>query len=108
MLKLFPRRENKQLLTDAYSFNLPQSVANKSDLYLNFKNNPNISNSQASIQMNGLLSYIEAKMPIKLRLEVKANKLVGNTLTGTNPQIGTSPSVLSVDNFTCTPGCVNN
>lgn len=108
MLKLFPRRENKQLLTDAYSFNLPQSVANKSDLYLNFKNNPNISNSQASIQMNGLLSYIEAKMPIKLRLKVRAHKTLLNTDSGNAPLMGTPPSVLSVDNFTCTPGCVNN
>lgn len=102
-------KENTQLLADAFDFNVPMSVSNVTNNYKSFKNNQNISNNQATITMQPLLRYMEARLPIKLRLKVKAHRTITPTQASANPAImGTAPSVLNIDTFTVTPGSVNN
>ena len=44
MYSLKPIKSNKQLLAKEYDFTIDKTVANVSDNYVNFKNDPNISN----------------------------------------------------------------
>lgn len=101
-------KENNQLLSDTFDFNIPLNVSNKTNIYRSFKSNQNISNSQATITMVPLLKYMEARLPLKLRLKVKAHRNLLPSTAGTTAQVGTAPSVLSIDTFTVAPGSVNN
>ncbi|MBP6257106.1 hypothetical protein KA405_05405, partial [Patescibacteria group bacterium] len=107
-----PIKSNKQLLAKEYDFTIDKTVANVSDNYVNFKNDPNISNQQATFTCQPMLQYCEAKFLTKLRLKVSASRImtksVNDTATPANNKIQTAPYVLSCDNFTVPVGAVNN
>ena len=112
MYSLKPIKSNKQLLAKEYDFTIDKTVANVSDNYVNFKNDPNISNQQATFTCQPMLQYCEAKFLTKLRLKVSASRImtksVNDTATPANNKIQTAPYVLSCDNFTVPVGAVNN
>lgn len=112
MYSLKPIKSNNQILTKEYDFTIDKTIPNVSDNYVNFKNDPSISNQQATFSCQPMLTYLEAKFLTKLRLKVSASrtmsKSVYDTITPANNKIQTPPYILSCDNYTVPIGAINN
>ena len=105
MYHLKPKRDNKQLLAKEYDFTIDKTISNVADNYVNFKNDPNISNSQATFTCQPMLQYCEAKLLTKLRLKVVATRTMTKQK---DDNVASPPYVLSCDNYTVPVGSLNN
>lgn len=108
---LYPEKNNLQLLSSDTEFNIANPLANLQNKYMNIKSSNNISNSQCEFNTPTLLKYTEGKILLKMRLKVSATKTVKNPTVGGGNAVtatGSSPYVLSIDNYTVVPGTINN
>ncbi len=105
MYSLKPIKSNNQILAKEYDFTIDKTISNASDNHVTFKNDPSISNQQATFTCQPMLQYCEGKLLAKLRLKVNASRLMKKQLDN---NVATPPYVLSCDNYTVPVGAVNN